>query len=373
MGRAYALPPRIRGRVLTWALLVLVVLAVLLVAARAAAPTLITRYANGALADLGEYRGHIDRVELSVLRGAARVRGLTIEKKDSPIEIPLAVVPAAEMTIQWSAVLAGELVGEVTVDSPRIHFVQQAEDSQYGEGVDWRAKVEELTPVTVNRLAVRNGQVHFQNPTADPPVDVYVSDLDVTVENLTNVRETKAPVYTTLRLSATAMEHAPLTVNARLDPLQEQPQFDLNFDLRELDLVQLNAFLESYANVTAEAGTFSLAGEVAAAEGHYEGYVKPLLDQAEFLEPKDFKERPLGALWETVVAAAAQLFKNPPHDRVGTRVPISGEFTPEPDVWAAIGGVFRNMFDAFLQGVEGSVDLRDAFERDGQGGEDSSQ
>ncbi|HEX7035451.1 MAG TPA: DUF748 domain-containing protein [Pseudomonadales bacterium] len=356
------LPGRLRGRALTWILLTLAVLAVLLVAARAAAPALITRYANGALADLGEYRGHIDGVELSVLRGAARVRGITVEKKDSPIELPLAVVPAAEMTIQWSAILAGELVGEVTVDSPRVHFVQQAEDSQYGEGVDWRTVLEELTPVTVNRLVVRDGRVHFQNPSAEPPVDVYLSDLDVTVANLTNVRETPAPVYTTLRLSATAMEHAPLTVNARLDPMQEQPQFDLNFDLRDLDLVQLNAFLESYVNITAEAGTFSVAGEVAAAEGRYEGYVKPLLDGAEFLEPKDFKERPLGALWETVVAAASELFKNQPRDRVGTRVPISGEFTPDPDVWAAIGGVFRNMFDAFLRGVEGTIDLRDALE-----------
>src|SRR5690606_23169465 len=113
------LPKRLHGRALTWILVTLAVLAVLLIAARVAAPTLITRYANGALADLGEYRGHIDGVELSLLRGALRARGITIEKKDSPIEVPLAAVPAAEMTIQWSAILAGELVGEVAVDSPR--------------------------------------------------------------------------------------------------------------------------------------------------------------------------------------------------------------------------------------------------------------
>ena len=343
-------------------IIVLAVIVIALVALRVAAPTLVTRHLNGALADLDEYRGHVDDVDLAIWRGAATVHGLIVEKVDSEIDAPLLSVPRADVSVQWDALLEGDLVGEASLDSPSVHFVQQEDETQYGDEVDWQAKIEELTPVRLNRVSVSDGSVHFQNPTADPPVDIFISELELSVDNLTNIRESDAPVYTSLQASATAMDHAPVSLNARLDPLQDQPQFDLDFEMQELELTRLNDFLESYVNITAEAGTLSVSGEVAAADGAYEGYVKPLLDHAEFLDPEDFKERPLGAIWETVVAAFAEIFENQPRDRLGTRVPISGEFGPEPDVIAAIGGVFRNMFDAFLQGVEGSVDLRDAME-----------
>jgi hypothetical protein len=336
---------------------------VLLVALRAAAPIMLTRYLNDALADLDDYRGDVGDVDLALWCGGYTLHHLTIEKADSAIEIPLLRAPRIDLAIQWRALLNGDVVGEAAFASPRINFVQQRDETQYGDGPDWRAHLEALFPVRINHLAVDNGSLHFQNPDSKPPVDVYLSDVDLTIDNLTNIRETNAPVFTSINATATAMEHAPLSVRARLDPLQDQPQFDLDLELQELELTRLNGLLDAYLNVTAEAGTFSLSAEVAAANGSYEGYVKPLLDHAEFLRPQDFKERPLGALWETVVAAFAQIFENQPRQRIGTRVPVSGEFTPKPDIPAAIGGVFRNMFDAFLTGIEGSVELRDALEK----------
>jgi hypothetical protein len=336
--------------------------AALLVALRAAAPTLVEQYLNDALAGLGDYRGHVDDVDLALWRGGYTVHGLVIEKTETRIDVPLVAAPRIDLSLQWHALLRGGLTGEAEFTSPRINFVQQRDDNQYGEGPDWQAKLEALFPLRFNRVEVINGSLHFQNPDSSPPVDIFLSEIELTVDNLTNIRDSNSPVFTSVRGSATAMQHAPVALQARLDPLQDQPRFDLNFEMENLELTRLNAFLKSYLNITAEAGTFSVYGEVAAADGSYEGYVKPLLDHAEFLRPSDFKNRPLAAIWESVVAAFAGIVENQPRDRIGTRVPLRGELSPQPDTMAAIRGVFRNMFDAFLTGIEGSVELDDAIE-----------
>ncbi len=352
------LGPRARRRLLVGLAAVVAALAAL----RVAAPVLVRHYVNGVLADMGEYQGHVEDVDLDLWRGACSVRGLTIAKTRSRIDEPFLDAPSATASIQWGALLKGELVGEVTVVGPTVNFVKRKGESQYGEGADWRAKVDALLPVRLNHVEVSRGTLHFRSPDGDPPVDVYLSDVHLTLANLTNIRESDVPVFTGLTFTARAMHDAPLSMRARLDPLQQPPEFDLDVSLRNLDLKRLNPFLLSYLNVTAENGTLSLDSEVAAARGNYEGYVKPLLDHLELLRPKDFKQRPLGAIWETLVAGIAALFENHRQHRIGTRIPISGRFEPRPHIWIAVGGVLRNMFDAFLEGVEGSVDLHDAIE-----------
>ena len=50
-------------------LIVVAVVAVVAIAARLAAPFVVERYVNRALQDMGEYRGSVSRVELSLIRG----------------------------------------------------------------------------------------------------------------------------------------------------------------------------------------------------------------------------------------------------------------------------------------------------------------
>lgn len=350
----------------------LVVVVVTLAGLRLAAPGFLERLVNDKLSNLDAYRGEIDDLDLAVWRGAGIIKGLTISKVDSTLDQPLVVAPSIDVSVQWSALLAGELVAEADLVSPEIHFVHTEREAQYGEETDWRQKLGELLPIRVNRLSVSDGRVHFHNPDTSPPVEIEVADIELTIANLTNIREQDKPVYTGLEATALVAGGAPLKLTARLDPLQEEPQFDFDLELSDLELTRLNPLLDAYLNVTAEGGTFSLSSEVAATQGAYKGYVKPLLDHVEILRAEDFKQRPLAAIWESTVAAVVTVFENPAKDRLGTRVPVEGKFEPEPDVLAAIVGVFRNLFDAFLQGIEGSVDLQEAFEEVGVEGPSDS-
>jgi hypothetical protein len=67
-----------------------IVAGVLLVglALRLAAPSIVTEFVNRELADMGEYRGTIAGVDLSLLRGGYTIHGLEIVKVDGDAETP---------------------------------------------------------------------------------------------------------------------------------------------------------------------------------------------------------------------------------------------------------------------------------------------
>ena len=76
-------------------LIVVAVVAVVAIAARLAAPFVVERYVNRALQDMGEYRGSVSRVELSLIRGGYVLRDLQIVKLDAaPDTPPTAYAPA---------------------------------------------------------------------------------------------------------------------------------------------------------------------------------------------------------------------------------------------------------------------------------------
>jgi hypothetical protein len=60
-----------------------------------------------------------------------------------------------------------------------------------------------------------------------------------------------------------------------------------------------------------------------------------------------------------VVQLAAKVLENSEKEQVATRIPLRGRFDqPQPDLWAAIGGLLRNAFiQALKPGIEGTVDV----------------
>ena len=64
-----------------------------------------------------------------------------------------------------------------------------------------------------------------------------------------------------------------------------------------------------------------------------------------FAWEKERKKNILQIFWEAIVAGVAHAFKNQPHNRLATVVPISGNFDKSNiDLWGTIGGELRNAF-----------------------------
>lgn len=351
-----------RHRLPLW---ILLGIALLLLALHLALPHLVLNYLNDKMADMGDYTGRVEDVDLAWWRGAYRVEGVLIEKKDQQVPAPLLSAPAIDIAVSWGALLRErEVVGEVEFREPKLNFVDGGDEaeSQTGEGVDWRQTLEEMIPVTLNEVRVVDGQIAFRNFTADPPVNVYASDVDASVQNLTTAAEPGSDGRVA-KLDGTAklFNQAPLEARATFDPLSDWENFELELRVTGVRLIQLNDFSQAYGNFDFKEGTGDLVLEAEATDARLSGYIKPLLRDVQVFdyeqdianEEKSFFQ----GLWEAVVGTSEDILKNKELNQFATRVELSGS-TRDTDVspFQAFLAVLRNGFvEAFTARFERSL------------------
>jgi hypothetical protein len=351
----YRRPVRI-GFLLVAALLALVLLLHLLL------PSLLLRFANRQLAQISGYRGHIEDVDISLLRGAYQLQGVTLRKVEGGIPVPFFDAKAVDLSLEWGALFQGKIVGEITLDRPRLNFVAGPTPAQsQTDAPNWRAAVEDLLPITINRFEIFDGSVHFLDLHSRPKVDLRIDRIHAVAKGLTNAQESGAPLPATFHAAGRAMEHARLRIDMGIAPLAEYPTFDLDAELTDLRLTTLNDFLRAYAALDAEGGTLGLFVEAAAADGAFQGYVKPLLRDVDILDLKKDSKNPVQLAWEAMAGAVAEIFENQPREQVATRVEFSGRVdAPDADIWKTVGNLLRNAFVRALRpGVEDRIRLKD--------------
>lgn len=341
----------------------LVVCAVFLaiaVALRVAAPFLVEQYVNRTLSSLEDYSGQVASVDLAIWRGNYTLESLRINKLEEGVPHPFVSVPRMNISIQWGALFRGELVAEIQALEPRLVFIdaESEEQSQTGLGPNWATKLKALAPFRFNKVTVENGRLEFRNAESQPPVELYVGGIGVHAENLTNVRRRQSDVFATIAAHGLVMGETPIRVNARFDPVIDPPEIEVDAELEAMPLSELNPLLNSYANVDAEAGIFSTYVEIATADGRFEGYVKPLLEGAEFVGMED-DDNIFRKAWEGLVGLTAELFENQPRDRFATRIPLSGELDAvNVELVPAIFNILRNAFIRALgAGISGTVGI----------------
>ena len=75
---------------------------------------------------------------------------------------------------------------------------------------------------------MRNGTVHFRNFASDPPVDVYLRDVDASRANLTNSDDLAEDTVARATSRATPMNAGRVEMRASIDPYADLPTFDLD-------------------------------------------------------------------------------------------------------------------------------------------------
>src|SRR5690349_18809299 len=345
------------------AAIVIGVLAGIGVAARLAAPKLVEHYVNRQLADMGEYRGTISGVELHVLAGGYVLRDLTIVEVDSTNETPFVTMPAMDLTLQWRALFHGQAVGEVVMHDAVLNFVQGPSDQeqQLGGGVNWPQEIRDLFPFRLNVVEARNGLVTFRAPGISTNDSLTIRDFQMKLRNLTNVQDVAEPAFAEIDVHGGIMGNAPLSLTGRIDPNETKPTFDIDLSIEGAQLVDVNPWLREFLKVDAEMGVFSMYAELAAAEGKFEGYVRPILEMPKFTDRNEDEKGPFRKAWEGLVNLAAKILENKQEDQVATQIPLRGELEdPHVDIVATIVNLLRNAFvAAFAHSLEGSINLRD--------------
>lgn len=336
---------------------IIAIIIALLIILRLILPYVVLHYANKSLANMNGYYGHIDDIDISLYRGAYQIDKIYLNKKDSSSgkQTDFFKARLIDLSVEWRALLKGSLVGELEVTGPSLIFTKnKTELSDVKKDTnDFRKLLKNFMPLKVNRFEIFDGSMHYVDKTAKPDVDVSLKKIHVLASNLNNSYDSSVVLPASVKASAKAYG-GDVSLNMRLNALAKEATFDLNAEVKHTNLVLLNDFLQAYADFDVNKGDFGLYTELAAKEGRFKGYVKPVIKDLDVVGKEDRKDPLLRKLWESVVGGVGVIFKNQKKDQIATKVPLEGSFKKvETNVWDAIWEVLRN---AFIQALLPSVD-----------------
>ena len=348
----------------------------ILIAIRAVLPSAIERFINRQLAAIEGYDGRVEDVDLGIWRGAAAVEGVRIVRTtDERNNEPFFDCDRINVSIEWKSLMAGSLVAEGDVVRPVLNLVQakDKEEQQLGTETKWPTFLADYYPFDINTFRVHDGTVRLRTPQIPAEQALVAQNVQAVLSNLTNVVDSEKESFARFEVQATVLDDAPLRINGSLNPLAQQPTFDVNLQLESVALKELNPWLREYAKADAQAGTFQLYMEIAAADGAFQGYAKPLMQDVDIYGSEEQNDSLLRKAWEGIVEFATNIVENEDEDQVGARVPFSGTIQdPDTNIWQTIASVLRNAFvSAFAQSLEGSISIGNVRENLSELGESS--
>jgi hypothetical protein len=216
------------------------------------------------------------------------------------------------------------------------------------EVVDLNALLHQITPLEVDHIDILDGQVAFVDTSRKERPEIWMHDLQLSVENLTNrVRLTEGrPVL--LTASATLARSGAVSILITADPFERGLTFSGRAAVVGLETSELYRFIEPATKLQAPQGTIDIFVEFDCRNGTLTGGVKPVLKNVK-IRPSD--KNPFSVLKAWVTDLTVRLFSDRVHGRnaVATVIPIKGTLTgPDVELWPAIFGVLRN---AFVEGL----------------------
>ena len=348
---------RKRRRIIRWVLLGLLVL---LIVFRLMLPRIVLNYVNKQLTKIDGYTGHVDDIDIALIRGAYVIKDIRLDKTGGQIPVPFFSADRIDISVEWKALFHGGIVGEIVADSVQLNYVKgpTPATSQTKVDKDWIQVVDNLIPLKINRFEVKNSEIHYRDFHASPKVDVALKNLHIVAENLSNIRDKNQLLPSTVYASAGSYGGT-VEMNMKLDGLNHVPTFDMNCKMQNFDLTQFNDFIKAYGKFDVSKGTLSIYTEAAAKDGKIKGYAKPLIKDLKVVSTADEKDSPVNQLWEQIVGAITWIFKNHQKDQLATQIDFEGSVkNPNTDIWDIISEVLRNAFiQALYPSLENSVNI----------------
>ena len=345
---------------------ILLSVVVLLIVGRLLLPYFVLKYVNKSLADMGGYTGHVEDIDIQLLRGAYQLDSLVIRKVNGKIKEPFITMPKTDLSVEWKSLFKGELVSEVEAYQPELNFAFSEDEasSQTGAEVDWTAYLKKLLPISINRFAVIDGTVNLTSLVTQPRADLSLQKFNAELRNIRNVDELNKKLPSPVTATADAPGYGgKLDFQANMNLFKVTPDFDYNLKFTEVELVKINDLAKSYANLDFERGTVSVFSEMAMYDSKFNGYIKPLTKNMLIFKLNEHEGRSVGKFFTELLAqAGTAVLKNQRQDQVATRIPISGTVDdPETAIWPTIFGVLRNAYiEAFKGEIDNDITLNDA-------------
>jgi hypothetical protein len=216
------------------------------------------------------------------------------------------------------------------------------------ELIDLAQTFRKITPLEVDHLDILDGQVAFVDVSRAERPELWLHDLELSVENLTTrVRSGEGrPVLLTASGMLANSGHVSIFVTA--NPFEKGLTFSGRAAIVGLQTAELYRFIAPATKLQAPEGTVDIFVEFDCRNGELTGGVKPVLKNV-VIRPQG--KNPFTVLKAWVADLAIKIFRDddPRRNAVATVLPIKGTITgPDVQLWPAIFGVMRN---AFVEGL----------------------
>ncbi|WP_082217282.1 DUF748 domain-containing protein [Dyadobacter psychrophilus] len=343
---------------------ILIGIVIILIIARLLLPYFVVRYVNKVLADMNGYTGHIEDVDIHLIRGAYQIDGMNIRKVNGKIKEPFILIPKMDLSVQWESLLKGKLVSEVECHNPEINFAfsSSEEGSQTGAENDWTKVIKDLLPIEINRFQIIDGKVDLTSIVSQPKTDLTLKNFQLEIANIRNVEEKGKALPSPVKATGDMPGFGgTMLFTANMMLLKQIPDFDYNMSLKDLQLVKLNSLSRQYGNLDFEKGTMSLLSEMKMVDGKLEGYLKPLTKDMKIFKMKEENRNVSQFFRELLAEGGAFILENKKKDQVATRIPLKGTVGDiSTDLWPIIINVLRNAYvEAFKAEYDSSMSVKD--------------
>ena len=332
---------------------ILIGVAVVLVGARAALPSLIKNKINAKLDRLEGWDASVGDVDLALLRGGLVLRGIKAKGKNSSLN---ASVARTAVNISWGNLLRRRFVASVDISRPKASMtVRRADKAKAKEAVKETGKkaevvfpnLKDLFPFRIDRFALHDGEITVK----EDELEVKFTDLFFVVKGLSNLEKGARAKG---EAGATISKDGALRLDFRVDPTGRPPEFEFALTVKKLELSEINPLLRAEFGMDVDKGVFELVAEATSTGGGFHGYVKPFVEDLK-MNPIGGKGKSVGkVVKEAVVGAVASVLKNKKTNAVAAKIPFEGKYDdPNMSVWHAMLSVLRN---AFIKALSPSFD-----------------
>jgi hypothetical protein len=319
---------------------------------------------NKTLNNIPGYYGHVEDIDIALLRGAYVINKLYLYKNG--YKKPMLYFPVTDISIEWRSIFQGRIVSEIEMVDPEFNYYVTPKKLSAKETPgrsDWTAALHKLVPVKINRYKVSNGKFMYADIVESPDINLSIRNIDLIATNLSNVADKSKALPSDLSIHASSFGDGNLKITGHLNLLKNIPDMDINVALMKSDVKALNTVSLATAGFDFEKGQFELFSEFAVRNGYLKGYVKPMFHNIKI--PDEYgkpNSSVLKRIWEGIVTFFGFVLKNKPKDSFATKVPIEGNLNnPDVKIWTLITNIFVNGFiRPFKNEVDNDIQFKDA-------------
>ncbi|MGZ8405944.1 MAG: DUF748 domain-containing protein [Nitrospira sp.] len=213
---------------------------------------------------LPAYSVHIGALDMHPMSLSLDLEEVIVRQNDHP-DPPIATVSKMHGSFQWSALLSGRFVTDLSIEHPVIHFTRpQASKELEASPVQkqsWQELLFAMQEVQLNDLRITNGDATYRETTTSAPL--HLRELNIHAENIRNVRSAPSQYPSHLQIEMEVFDKGRLHLDGYADFFAE-PSLAVNADATLIDIT-----LADLLPLTAPRQVHLSQG-ILSAEGHVE-------------------------------------------------------------------------------------------------------